>query len=43
MSVLLCHGQSELACICLFVNLIINLMYNIIKKLYFNDQHKYRV
>ena len=41
-SVPLCFGQSELASICLFVQLIINLMYNV-KKLYFNDQHKFRV
>ena len=41
-SVQLCSGQSKLASICLLSNLIINLMYNI-KKLYFNDQHKYRV
>ena len=41
-SVPLCSGQSELAFICLFAQLIINLMYNI-KKLYFNDQHKFRV
>ena len=44
-SVPLCSGQSELASVCLFVflsNLIVNLMYNI-KKLYFNDQHKFRV
>ena len=36
-------GQSELASICFFLsNLIIDLMYNI-KKLYFNDQQKFRV
>ena len=41
-SVPLCSGQSEVACICLLSNLLINLMYNI-KKLYFNDQHNFRV
>ena len=41
-SVPLCSGQSELASIRLLSNLITNLMYNI-KKLYFNDQHKFRV
>ena len=43
MPILLCPGQSELACICLLSNLIINLMYNIFKKLYFNGQHKFSV
>ena len=43
MSVPLCPGQSELALMSFCVsNLIINLMYNI-KKLNFNDQHKFRV
>ena len=41
-SVPLCSGQSELASICLFVQFNINFMHKI-KKLYFNDQHKFRV
>ena len=42
-SVPLCSGQSELACICLFVQFNNQPdVYNI-KKLYFNNQDKFRV
>ena len=42
-SVPLCSGQFELASICLFVQSDNQLDVYTIKKLYFNDQHKFRV
>ena len=41
-SVLLCSGQSELASICLFVQ-INNQLDDNIKRLYFNNHRKFRV